>query len=105
GRIAGGLLLESLVLAVIGGALGLLFAYGGLRALIALAPSDLPRLNDIGIDRLVLLFALGVTMVAGLLFGSMPPLRYAGVRGGTGLRETRSEERRVGKECGVRMCA
>jgi predicted permease len=88
GRIAGGLLLESLVLAVIGGALGLLFAYGGLRALIALAPSDLPRLNDIGIDTLVLLFALGVTMAAGLLFGSMLPLRYAGVREGTGLRET-----------------
>ena len=88
GRIAGGLLLESLVLAVIGGALGLLFAYGGLRVLIALAPSDLPRLNDIGIDRLVLLFTLGVTMVAGLLFGSILPLRYAGARVGTGLRET-----------------
>src|SRR5437016_2851835 len=88
GRIAGSLLVESLVLAVIGGALGLLFAYGGLQALIAFAPSDLPRLNDIGIDRLVLLFALGVTMVAGLLFGSMLPLRYAGVREGTGLRET-----------------
>ena len=88
GRIAGGLLLESLVLAVIGGALGLLFAYGGLRVLIALAPSDLPRLNDIGIDRFVLLFTLGVTIVAGLLFGSMPALRYAGVRAGTGLRET-----------------
>src|SRR5436853_716499 len=88
GRIAGSLLVESLVLAVIGGALGLLFAYGGLQALIALAPSDLPRLNDIGIDRLVLLFALGVTMVAGLLFGSMLPLRYAGVLEGTGLCET-----------------
>ena len=88
GRIAGGLLLESLVLAVIGGALGLLFAYGGLRVLIALAPSALPRLNDIGIDGLVLLFTLGVTMVAGLLFGLMLPLRYAGVRVGTGLRET-----------------
>ena len=58
GRIAGGLLLESLMLAVIGGALGLLFAYGGLRVVIALAPSDLPRLNDIGIDGLVLLFTL-----------------------------------------------
>ncbi len=88
GRIAGSLLLESLLLAVIGGALGLLFAYGGLRVLIALAPSDLPRLNDIGIDGLVLLFTLGVTIVAGLLFGSMPALRYAGVRAGTGLRET-----------------
>src|SRR5580698_7597734 len=88
GRIAGGLLLESLLLASIGGALGLLFAYGGLRGLIALAPSDLPRLNDIGIDGSVLLFTLGVTIVAGLLFGSMPALRYAGVRAGTGLRET-----------------
>ena len=88
GRIAGGLLLESLVLAVIGGALGLLFAYGGLRVLIALAPSDLPRLNDIGIDGFVLLFALGVTVMACLLLGSMPALRYAGVRVGTGLRET-----------------
>src|SRR6266404_2455949 len=88
GRIASGLLLESLVLAVIGGALGLLFAYGGLRVLIALAPSDLPRLNDIGIDGTVLLFTLGVTIVAGLLFGSMPALRYVGVRVATGLRDT-----------------
>jgi predicted permease len=87
GRIAGGLLVESLVLAVIGGALGLPFAYAGLRALIALAPSDLPRLNDIGIDGLVLLFTLGVTMLAGLMFGSMLPLRYAGVGVATGLRE------------------
>jgi len=88
GCIAGRLLLESLVLAVIGGALSLLSAYGGLRILIALAPSDLPRLNDIDMDRHVLLFTLGVTMVAGLLFGSMLALRYAGVRVGTGLRET-----------------
>src|SRR5580658_8908806 len=88
GRIAGGLFLESLMLAVIGGALGLLFAYCGLRVLIALAPSDLPRLNDIGIDGPVLLFTLGVTMLAGLLFGSMLPLRYSGVRVGTGLRES-----------------
>jgi predicted permease len=88
GRIAGSLLLESLLLAVIGGALGLLFAYGGLRALVALAPSDLPRLNDIRIDGLVLLFTLSVTIVAGLLFGAMPALRYAGGHAGTGLRET-----------------
>ena len=88
GSIAGSLLLESLLLAAIGGALGLLLAYGGLRALIALAPSDLPRLHDIGIDGLVLLFTLGITIVAGLLFGSMPALRYAGVRGVAGLRET-----------------
>jgi predicted permease len=87
GRIAGGLLLESLLLAVIGGALGLLFAYGGLRALIALAPGNLPRLHDIGIDGLVLLFTLSVTIVAALLFGTMPALRYAGARVATGLRD------------------
>jgi predicted permease len=89
GRIAGGLLLESLLLAIIGGALGLLFAYGGLRLLIILGPSDLPRLNEIGIDGPVLVFTLGLTILAGLLFGSMPALRYARVRTGTGLRETR----------------
>jgi predicted permease len=87
GRIAGGLLTESLVLAMIGGALGLLFAYGGLRALIAWGPSDLARLHEISIDGLVLLFTLGITIVAGLLFGSMPPLRYARVRAGIGFRE------------------
>jgi predicted permease len=88
GRIARGLLLESLLLAAIGGVLGLLFAYSGLRVLIALAPTDLPRLNDAGIDGLVLLFTLGITIVAGLLFGSMPALRYARVRAATRLRET-----------------
>ena len=47
-----------------------------------------PGLNDIRIDGLVLLFTLSVTIVAGLLFGAMPALRYAGGRAGTGLRET-----------------
>src|SRR5260221_10386785 len=74
GRIAGGLLVESLVLAVIGGALGLLFSYGGLQALIAFAPSDLPRLNDIGIDRLVFVFSLGVPIMGGVFFWSLLPL-------------------------------
>jgi len=87
GRIAGSLLLESFLLAVIGGALGLLFAYGGLRALVAFAPSDLPRLNDIRIDGLVLLFTLGVTIGSGLLFGAMPAFKYAGGGAGTRLRE------------------
>jgi predicted lysophospholipase L1 biosynthesis ABC-type transport system permease subunit len=72
---------------VIRGALGLLFDYGGLRILIALAPSDLPRLDEIGIDELVLLFTAGVTIVAGLLFGPIPALKYASVRSGTALRE------------------
>ena len=72
---------------MIGGALGLLFAYGGLRILIALAPS-VARLNDIGIDGFVLLFTLGVTIVAGSLVRLDAVIRYAGVRVGIGLCET-----------------
>src|SRR5256885_9007953 len=85
GRIAGGLLVESLVLAVIGGALGLLFAYGGLQAPIALAPSDLPRLNDIGIDRLGLLFSPTLTTVAGLPFRPLLPPQNSGGSEGAGM--------------------
>jgi predicted permease len=87
GRIAGDLLLESFVLSLLGGILGLAFAYGGLRVLIALAPSGLPRLNEITLGGPVLLFTLGVVVIATLLFGSIPVLKYGGVRIGTGLRE------------------
>ncbi|HUI41937.1 MAG TPA: ABC transporter permease [Terriglobia bacterium] len=87
GRIAAELLLESLVLGVAGSALGLGLAYGALRALVAMAPSGLPRLNEIGIDAHVLLFTLAVALVASLLFGCVPIFKYSGVHLGTGLRE------------------
>jgi putative ABC transport system permease protein len=87
-RIGGGLLLESLVLALMGGGVGLAFAYGGLRILVALAPSGLPRLNEIGIASPVLLFTSGLAMVSGLLFGFIPAVKYASVGLRTGLRET-----------------
>ncbi len=96
GRIAAELLLESLILSLMGSALGLGLAYGALRALVAMAPAGLPRLSEIGIDVPVLLFTLGVACVASLLFGSIPVLKYAGARLGTGLREggrTLSESR------------
>ena len=86
-RIAAELLFESLVLGLMGGALGLGLAYGALRILVALAPQGLPRLAEIGIDLPVLLFTLGVALVASLLFGSIPALKYAGVHLGTGLRQ------------------
>src|SRR5205085_3394860 len=60
-QIAGELLFESLVLGLAGGALGLGLAYVALRALIAMAPEGLPRLNEIGIDPTVLLFTLMVS--------------------------------------------
>jgi predicted permease len=87
GRIAGELLLESLILGLLGGALGLGVAYGALRVLVAMAPAGLPRLSEIGIDAPVLLFTLVVSLLAGLLFGSVPVLKYGGARLGTRLRE------------------
>jgi putative ABC transport system permease protein len=86
-RIAGDLWLESLTLALMSGALGLAFAYGALHILVAMAPSGLPRLNEIRIDGPVFLFALGIAVTASLLFGSIPVLKYAGTRLGIGLRE------------------
>jgi putative ABC transport system permease protein len=92
-RIAKQFLLESAVLGVLGSALGLVLAWGALHLLIALGPASLPRLHDIGIDVNVLGFTLGVAMLCSLLFGSIPALRYAGTRVGTGLRESRTSSR------------
>ena len=87
GRIAGELLLESVILALLGSVLGLGLAFGGLRVLVAIAPTGLPRIHDIGINGPVLLFTLLVALLASLLFGSIPIFKYAGVRPTTGIRE------------------
>jgi hypothetical protein len=86
-RIAGELLFESVTLAAFGGAAGLLVAFGAVRLRIAMAPAGLPRLHEIGIDMPVLLFTLLVSLMAGLLFSSVPIFKYAGASLGTGLRE------------------
>jgi predicted permease len=87
GRIASELLFESVVLGLLGSLLGLGMAYGILRLLVAMAPRGLPRVNEIGIDGTVLLFTLGLAILASLLFGSIPIFKYAGARLATGLRE------------------
>jgi putative ABC transport system permease protein len=76
-RIAWELLSESLALALVGGILGLGLAYAGIRTLVANAPDGLPRTSEIGIDPLVLLFTVGISLVAGLLFGLIPVLKFA----------------------------
>src|SRR5262249_47489265 len=93
-RLGRQLLTGSLLLSLRGGALGLLVAFGGTAALLALAPADLPRLGDVHVDARVLGFTLAVTVLAGLLFGTAPALRAArialvpalgeGGRGGSG---------------------
>jgi len=56
---------------------GLALAYGGVRVLAVVAPDGLPRINEIGIDPPVLLFTAAVSLLAGLLFGAIPILKFA----------------------------
>jgi putative ABC transport system permease protein len=76
-RITWELLSESLALAAFGGLLGLGLAYAGIRLLASIAPAGLPRLSDITIDPTVLLFTVAISLLAGLLFGLIPVLRFA----------------------------
>jgi putative ABC transport system permease protein len=74
-RIVRQLLTESLVLALAGGALGVALAAWVTKKLIDLGPRDIPRLAEIGIDGTALLFALGISLLTGLLFGLAPALQ------------------------------
>jgi predicted permease len=86
-RIAYDLMTESVVLGLIGGALGLGIAYAALRFLLALAPSGLPRIHQVGIDAPVLLFTFAIALFASALIGAVPILKYAKGQLSTGLRE------------------
>jgi putative ABC transport system permease protein len=74
GRIVRQLIAESLLLALIAGAAGLLLAYGGEKVLMAVAPANLPRLSETGIDRSVLAFTASISVITSLLFGLVPAL-------------------------------
>jgi len=102
-RLAGELLLESMLLALLGGALGLLLALWGVEGLRSLGPDTLPRVNEIGLDLRVLGFALVLSLLTGLLFGLAPVWQMTGrdpheglaegsrgVAGGSGIQRARS---------------
>ena len=76
-RIVRQLLTESVVLAVIGGTAGVAVAYLGIRLFVAFGPPNTPRLQDAGLQTEVLLFAVGITLLTGLVFGMAPALRAA----------------------------
>ena len=76
-RIARELFVESLVLGAAGGALGGVLGYLGLRVLVALAPNDLPRLEEIAVDLPVLAFTVAISLVSTLVFGSITALKAA----------------------------
>jgi predicted permease len=79
-RIARELLLESVTLGLLGGAVGVGVAYAGLRLLTAIGPANLPRLSEISLDGQSLVFTLILSVLSGLLFGSITVLRYAPLR-------------------------
>ena len=74
-RIARQLLIESVLIALAGGALGLLLSMVGTKVLLSFGPSSLPRLQTIGLDLRVLGFTLGLSLATGLLFGLAPILQ------------------------------
>ncbi len=76
-RVLRQLLTESVVLALAGGALGLLLAAWGTRAALGVLPTALPRAEEIGLDTRVLLFTLAISLLAGVLFGLAPALKMS----------------------------
>jgi putative ABC transport system permease protein len=82
------LLTESLLLATIGGALGMLVADIGVRALVALTPQGLPRAGAIALNGTVFLFGLGITTLIGLVVGIIPALSVSRTDLNTGMQET-----------------
>ncbi len=86
-RVTWELLSESLTLAALGGAAGLALAWAGIRALGAIAPDGLPRVQEITLDGSVLLFTVVISLFAGLLFGLIPVLKFARPQVASALKE------------------
>ena len=97
-RLVRQLVTESVLLGCLGGVAGVALAWLGLKTLLAIAPEDLPRVASIRMDPSVLMFAAGLSILTGLVFGTLPALQVAardlnralreGGRGATGLGRT-----------------
>src|SRR6202790_4599717 len=87
GRIVRQLVTESVLLALAGGALGVLLSYWGTASLLRLAPTGIPRIGDAGIHVSVLAFALAVSAITGVVFGLVPALDASRCGGAGGLKE------------------
>lgn len=86
GRILRELVLESVLLSLMGGVLGMGVAYAALRVIVALGPGNLPRLNEISLDTQALVFGFLVSLAAGVVFGLLTGLKYGGRRNGLAVR-------------------
>ena len=81
------LLTESMALAFLGGGAGLLLAVWGVRVLLAISPDAIPRVETVGVDAHVLLFALAISLLTGLAFGMAPAWRATAVNLSDALKE------------------
>ena len=77
-RIVRGLLVESAMLGMMGGLVGIALAYAGVRFLVATGPSNLPRIGEISLDARTLGFTFVLSVLSSLMFGLVPALKYAG---------------------------
>ena len=80
-------LAESLTLAMLGGAVGLLLAYWGVRAMVRFGPPGIPRLETLSLDWRVAGLTLAVSLATGILFGLAPALRASGMNSAESLKE------------------
>jgi putative ABC transport system permease protein len=87
GRLIRQLLTESVVLGIVAGLAGMWLARLGVLALVAMAPPDLPRLDEIRVDAIVLAFALAIALAASIVFGLAPALQASRVQLVDGLRQ------------------
>ena len=87
GQIARQFLVESLILGLMGGMVGLGLAFGGLRVLLRMGPEALPRLGEIALEPVVLMFAVGISVASGLFFGLFPVLRLGSLNLVSSLKE------------------
>jgi putative ABC transport system permease protein len=88
-RLTRQLLVESLLLALVGGGVGLALAWGAVPLVVGAAPDSLPRAGEVSVDLRVAAFALGVALLTGLVFGAVPAFRGARVDLGSALRVAR----------------
>jgi putative ABC transport system permease protein len=87
-RLVRQLLTESILVSMIGGAIGLVLAYWGVQLILYMSPNAIPRSREIGLDWTVLLFTLGVSFVTGILFGLIPAIQAGEVDIHETLKET-----------------
>ncbi|HEX3083447.1 MAG TPA: ABC transporter permease, partial [Pyrinomonadaceae bacterium] len=86
-RIVRQLLTESILIAIVGGVLGIILAWWGINLLIALKPENLPRLDELGVDLRVFGFTMGLSLLTGLIFGLLPAWTASRAAAGSGLKE------------------